>query len=315
MSNDKFDLDDALADEPFAGSLGAPFKSPVQPHQLRSEDSFQFSCHKGISCFNACCKSIEITLTPYDIVRLKRCLGMSAGELVARHTLPFEMDHHGMPGLKLMTKPGTTECVFLTEEGCSVYEDRPAACRYYALGIMGVRKKESAAVEDVYFVVKEPHCQGHFEPRTQTVAQYRAEQGVDIYDEMNREWRDIIIKKRSSGPTIGKPTERSFQLFDMCSYDLDSFREFVSSAGFQDVFDVEGETLQRLLNDEDDLLRFAFRFLKQVLFGEHTIPLREGARERRLVKAKERLEARRAEEAAARQRQEDERYRDEDDAI
>jgi len=315
MSNDKIDLTDELADEPFAGGLGAPFKSPVQPHQLRPEDSFRFSCHKGISCFNACCKSIEITLTPYDIVRLKRRLGVSSAELVARHTLPFEMDHHGMPGLKLMTKPGTTECVFLTDEGCSVYEDRPAACRYYALGAMGVRKKEGAGVEDVYFVVKEPHCMGHFEPKTQTVAEYRAEQGVDVYDEMNREWRDIIIKKRSSGPTIGKPTERSFQLFDMCSYDMDSFREFVRSPSFQDVFAIEPEALQQLLDDEDELMRFAFRFLKQVLFGERSIALQDGARERRLAKAKERLDGRRAEEAAARQRQEDERYREEDDAI
>lgn len=312
MTIENTDLTDELADEPFAGSLDAPFESPVKPHQLRPEDSFQFSCHKGISCFNACCKSIDITLTPYDIVRLKRRLGMSAGELVARHTLPFEMDHHGMPGLKLMTKPGTSECVFLAEAGCSVYEDRPAACRYYALGAMGVRKKDGAVVEDVYFVVKEPHCMGHFEPKTQTVAEYRAEQGVDRYDEMNREWRDIIIKKRSSGPTVGKPTERSFQLFDMCSYDMDSFREFVQSPGFQEVFAVEDEELRRLLDDEDQLLRFAFRFLKQVLFGERTIELREDARERRLAKAKERLESRRAVEAASRQRQEDERYGDED---
>ena len=36
------------------------------------------------------------------------------------------------------------ECTFLGDEGCTVYEDRPAACRYYALGNMAVRKKDSA---------------------------------------------------------------------------------------------------------------------------------------------------------------------------
>lgn len=46
-------------------------------------------------------------------------------------------------------------------EGCGVYEDRPAACRYYALGLTSMRKKDSPADEDMYFVVKEPHCQGH----------------------------------------------------------------------------------------------------------------------------------------------------------
>ena len=86
-------------------------------------------------------------LTPYDIVRLKRRMDLSAGEFVARYTLPFEMDSHGLPGLKLATKPKSSACTFLTESGCSVYEDRPAACRYYALGNMGVRSKGASSVE------------------------------------------------------------------------------------------------------------------------------------------------------------------------
>ncbi len=313
MSDTTKDLPDTEGAELFQGRFEVPFQSPVQPHQLRLEDEFQFHCHPGISCFNACCKNIEITLTPYDIVRLKRRLGMTAGEFVAKHSIPFEMDHHGMPGLRMGTKPGTNECLFLTEQGCGVYEDRPAACRYYALGSMGVRKKDSSLVEDVYFVVKEEHCKGHFEPKIQTVADYRKEQGVEIYDEMNRQWRDIIIKKRSSGPTIGKPTERSLQLFDMCSYDMDSFREFIQSPGFQDVFDLEPGTQERLVAEEDELLLFAYRFLRQVLFGEATIALKEGARERRLAKARERLEQRRKEGVEQKEREMDERYTDMED--
>ena len=63
------------------------------------------------------------------------------------------------------SKTGTSECIHLTAEGCSVYEDRPAVCRYYALGSMGVRKKEASSVDDIYFVVKEDHCLGHNEPK------------------------------------------------------------------------------------------------------------------------------------------------------
>ena len=260
-----------------------PIQSPVQPTQLTLESQIQFHCHPGISCFNACCKSIDITLTPYDILRLKQHLGLTSQEFVARFTMPFEMDHHGMPGLKLLTRPGTTECVFLRESGCSVYEDRPAACRYYALGSMGMRKKDASGVEDIYFLVKEAHCRGHEEPRTLTVAEYRQEQGVEPYDEMNRDWRDIIIKKRSSGPTLGNPSERSFQLFDMCSYDLDSFREFIQSAGFQSLFQVDPQSLRQLKADDEALLRFAMAFLKQVLFGEKNIPMKPDGREKRLA--------------------------------
>ena len=277
---------------------GIPRSSPVEPRELTLESRFQFRCHKGISCFNACCRSIDITLTPYDILRLKRRLQMSSRAFVARYTVAFEMDADGMPGLKLLTKPGSSECTFLGEKGCTVYEDRPVACRYYALGNMAVRKKDSTEVEDIYFVVRESHCLGHEEATTQSVAEYREVQGIEPYDDMNREWRDIVLKKRSSGPTVGKPSERSLQLFDMCSYDTDSFREFIDSNGFRNLFDLTSEERQRLAADEDALLEFSMRFLKQVLFGEMTIPLKEGAREARISRRKAVWEQRRSEELA-----------------
>jgi hypothetical protein len=162
---------------------------------------------------------------------------------------------------------------------------------------MGVRKKDSSTVEDMYFVVKEPHCKGHEEPKMQTVKEYRQEQGVDKYDVMNREWRDIILKKRSSGPTVGAPSGRSLQLYDMCSYDMDKFREFIQTPGFTDIFDADAIGMDKLLEDEELLLAFAMRFLKQVLFGEMTIPQREGAREARLEQRRSRIQERREEEA------------------
>ena len=289
-----------------------PYSSPVKPVQLNLDSEFQFDCHPGVSCFNECCRSIDIQLTPYDIVRLKRHLHLDAREFVARYTVPFEMDHHGMPGLKLATKPGTTECVFLGEEGCTVYPDRPSACRYYALGAMGVRKVGEARVEDIYFVVQEPHCKGHAEPVKRTVREYRKSQGVEIYDEMNREWRDIVIKKRTSGPTIGAPSERSMQLFDMCSYDMDSFREFIQSEGFRAVFDLPDEELNRLVVDEDALLQFSFRFLKQVLFGEFSIPRREEGVQQR-IEARKHIWKKRKEEMERRYREEMERLKYEEE--
>ncbi len=266
---------------------GIPNKAPIQPAVLEQDSTIQFHCHPAVSCFNACCKSIEIQITPYDIVRLKHHLGLDSSDFVARYTLPYAMDGQGMPGLHLATKPGSSECVFLKEEGCSVYQDRPVACRYYALGVMGMRKQEQSVVENIYFLVKEEHCQGHFEPRTQSVGAYRAEQGVVAYDEANREWRDIVIKKRTSGPTVGQPSARSLQLFDLCSYDLDNFRLFIQSQGFRDGFDIGTEEMQQLLADEERLLQFAFRFLKQALFAEMTIPVKPEARERRLQRRKQ----------------------------
>jgi Fe-S-cluster containining protein len=273
-----------------------PHTSPVHPRELSLDGEFQFDCHPEIACFNQCCKKSDVQLLPYDILRLKRRQGMTSSELVSRFTVPFEMDHHGMPGLKLRSKSNSNECVLLSEEGCSVYEDRPTACRYYALGSMGVRKEGSARVESVYFAVKDEHCLGHQESMTQTVGEYRKSQGIEIYDVMNAEWRDIVIKKRSSGPTVGAPSERSLQLFDMCSYDMDSFCDFIQTPGFKNIFDLSDGDMTLLLEDEEKRLQFSFRFLKQVLFGEKTISVKEGARELRASERKQIWAERRKEE-------------------
>ena len=260
--------------------------SPLSPVLLNPDDTFQFHCHKGISCFNACCKASDVTLMPYDILRLKRRFGQTSAEWVAQYTLPFPMDGDGMPGLKLNTKPGSRECVFLTEEGCSVYTDRPSACRYYALGWMGLRKQGQKQAEDAYFVVREDHCKGHAEKRRLTIREYLAEQGLEQYARMNRPWLELVLKKRSAGPTVGQPSKRSLQLFDMCSYDMDNFRAFIQTPGFKKLFALEADERRRVLDDEDRLFEFACRFLRQVLFGERSLDVRPEAAAERLERRK-----------------------------
>lgn len=287
--------------------------TPIQPVQLGPDDSFQFRCRKGIACFNKCCQNIDIMLTPYDVLRLKQRFDLSSREWLDRDTRDFQMDGHGMPGLKLKTKEGTSECIYLTPEGCSVYEDRPSACRYYALGLLAMRKKDAPAEEDSYFVVKEGHCLGHEEPKAQTVREYRKDQGLEPYDAANREWRRIVLKKRSGGPAIGKPSRRSLELFFLASYDLDGFRAFVASPGFQELFELEPELLRSVVTDDAALFAFATRFLRQTLFGENSIPLRKEVAARRLERYREKLASMERDSAEQRAREQDRMYDSLDD--
>ncbi|NIP73622.1 MAG: YkgJ family cysteine cluster protein [Gammaproteobacteria bacterium] len=297
MTDHKRIDDPELFNDPAFEKFDAPAGSPVRPQQLTLDDTMQFHCHKGVSCFNECCMNIDLTLTPYDILRLARRLQITTTQFLHLFAQTFDLDHHGMPGLKMRPVEGGTACQFVTAEGCSVYQDRPTACRYYAMGTMGMRRKGESRLEDVYFMVQEPHCKGHEAAHALTVREYRREQGVEHYDEMNRDWFDIIVKKRSAGPTVGAPTERSFQLFYLASYDPDGFREFTRSPGFQEMFDLDPAERDALDRDDEALLRFAMRLLKQVLFGESTIPLKEGAAQRRYEQRKAAIEQRWKEQA------------------
>jgi len=277
-----------------------PFpESPVLPQTFGEDKSIRFRCHRGIACWNACCSNIDISLTPYDILRLKRRLGISSSEFLERYTVPYEMEKDGIAGVKLKPVEGGTACRFMVPEGCSVYDDRPTACRYYPVALLSMRRQDEATDRDSYALVKEPHCRGHDEPREITIADYRKEQGLTEYDELARGWRQLILKKKSSGPTIGKPSKRSLQLYFMACYDVDRFRAFVASDGFAELFDLPADEMRKLLVDDAELMLFGFRFLMQVLFGDESIPMRREAAEQRRARYLEKAQ-RMEREAAAR---------------
>jgi Fe-S-cluster containining protein len=273
-------VDIKVEDPPFPGS-------PVVPQTIEGDAVIQFRCHKGIDCFNACCRNIDISLTPYDVIRLKKRLGMSSGEFLVKYTYPYEMEKGGIAGIKLQPIEGGTACQFMTEEGCSVYEDRPTACRYYPVALLSLRRQDEYTDRTSYALVKEAHCHGHFEDRKLTVDEYRKEQGLEQYDELGRGWRQLILKKKSSGPTVGKPSQRSLQLFFMACYDVDQFREFIKSPSFEDVYELDQATRDKL-EDDVELMLFGQRFLAQVMFGDTFLTVRPDAYERRAAKKAER---------------------------
>ncbi len=267
----------------------SPFpQSPVTPATLEGGAQLRFQCRKGIACWNACCSNIDISLTPVDIVRLKQRLDLTSSEFLAGYTVPYELEKDGIAGVKLRPVEGGTACRFMTDAGCGVYEDRPTACRYYPVALLSMRRQDESIDRQYYAIVREDHCLGHQEPRTQTIDEYRAEQGLLDYDELARGWRQLILKKKSSGPTIGKPSKRSLELFFMTCYDVDRFRSFVASDSFSEIFELPPDELRAVLEDDISLMQFGFRFLRQVLFGENTIPIREQNVEQRRARIAER---------------------------
>ncbi|MBM3161772.1 MAG: YkgJ family cysteine cluster protein [Chlorobi bacterium] len=239
--------------------------------RLGSDSSFRFSCHDGISCFNTCCSNLDIVLTPYDILRMKKRLGLTSAEFISEYTETVIQKESKLPFLKLkLGEEG--KCRFVAGEGCTVYDDRPAACRYYPLGF-GIYKDEKAG-DDFYFLIREEHCRGFEEEREWTVSEWRKNQGIDQYDDKNRIWMEVILSKKLYSPEL-EPDEKSLKMFFMASYDLDSFRDFVFESRFLQIFDIEEELLEMIRNDEAELMLFAHQWLLYALFRKPTMTLRQ----------------------------------------
>ena len=255
--------------------------SPVLPVRLMADDMFAFRCHKGIGCWNKCCHDTDITLTPMDILRLSRRFKLRPRDFLAQYTLPAIHEQSNLPVAKLrMRSAGGGACVFMHEvDGCTVYPDRPATCRYYPLGFATVKLRDSEGKADFHFLVKEPHCLGHEESKLQSVDEFRREQGVVDYDRVNRGWMDILMKM-VSWRTLGGPggkdiSPQSQKMFFMVSTDVEAFRDFVFKTRFLETYQIAPEMAERLKVEDELLLALGFDWMKNVLFNEPTIALRE----------------------------------------
>ncbi|MBI4966564.1 MAG: YkgJ family cysteine cluster protein [Rhodospirillales bacterium] len=272
-------------------ALRARSAHPVDPVRLKADDRFAFRCHKGVACWNVCCQGADITLTPYDILRLARHLAIRPAEFLALYAIPALHDRANLPIAKLRMggAEGKGPCPFMTDAGCKVYAERPATCRYYPLGLVSMKMKDAEKKEDFNFLVREDHCQGHAGPRQQTVADWRAEQGTDAGLAVDRGWIDILMKMTSwssiGGPMGKAPSPKTQKMFFMATTDVDAFRRFVFETRFLDSYELDPAAVERLKADDEALLALAQDWLKNVLFNEPTIALKEAVLKGAIAKA------------------------------
>jgi hypothetical protein len=240
--------------------------------ELTPDSSFQFACHSGLDCFNQCCRNPTIILKPYDILRLRRQLGLSSTEFLDRYTIQLVEDKSRLP-LTLVDIAGDEGpgCPFLTAAGCGVYAARPGACRLFPV-IQG-SNLGSNGLEDVYFCKHLDFCQGFREGRELNLAQWRADQGLDLYEDLNRGWLEIILKRGTRPPGAEDP--RATALFSLVAYDLDRFRRFAFSTPLLKTLAIPPDVAAVLQESDEELLRFGYNYLKLVLLLDDPVRLKQ----------------------------------------
>ena len=244
-------------------------------HQrLGLDDTFRFGCHPGVSCFNKCCSDVNIFLSPYDVVRMKRRLGMTSGDFLDKYALlPVQKDMKTPVVMLRMNDDETKTCPFLTEGGCGIYRDRPWPCRMYPLGLAAQRDTPDGWRGDrFYFLLQEQGCCGFDESHQWTIREWLEDQGIDEYDEWGEAYKELTLHEFfEDGGTLSP--EKMHMLFTAC-YDLDKFREFVFKSTLLQRFDVDEDFAEEMRCDDEALLRFAFLWLRFSLFGEPTVKAR-----------------------------------------
>ena len=250
-------------------------KNVIVPIRLDLDSTFTFVCKREMPCFTRCCKDAHVTLTPFDIIRMKHRLGISSDEFLYSYTTLGHIEKTELPvPIIKMREDEVKSCPFLEDSGCSIYEDRPLTCRYYPIGAGMFHHQDLAANKRFFALVKEDYCLGHELGKEITVNDWRKDQGIIPYDEANLGWSELILKRKSLGPFVKIP-EKTLQMFFMGCYNIDRFRRFVFDSPFLNVYIVSEERVKKISEDDLAMLEFAIDWLKTTLLGENRLKIRE----------------------------------------
>lgn len=239
-------------------------KENFQLRPIQEDEKFPFECHPGVSCFNRCCKEIDVLLTPFDVVRIKNALNIRSDEFLHKYADLQNFKDSELPLLKLRMQDGE-HCVFLSEKGCTIYQNRPVVCRNYPTGI-ATKKPDEEAGQNSFFIIEEDMCKGHFEKPKWTVGEYKSNQGATELDELNQEWLEICARLKSL--RLKDDQDQKMNIFIMVSYDLDAFRSFVFESSFLTRFKIKDHIIEQIKSDDEELQKFGFEWLRFALFAE-----------------------------------------------
>jgi Fe-S-cluster containining protein len=233
---------------------------------IETEETFQFACHSEVSCFNQCCRDLNQALTPYDVLCLKNYLRVSSREFIRTYAVMYTGPSTGLPVVSLrFGHDAERRCPFVTAKGCSVYTARPSSCRIYPLARALRRDRADGRISEHFAVVREPHCRGFEQQKSQTVRQWVANQDLETYLAMNDALMELIALKNQLRP--GPLSAQHAQWAQMALYDVEGFRKNALAG------ELPGANHSRLSprpsgSDDRQWLQWGLRWISRILFGE-----------------------------------------------
>ncbi|MFZ5595983.1 MAG: YkgJ family cysteine cluster protein [Bacillota bacterium] len=223
------------------------------------DDRFCFDCHRGLSCFGQCCRDINIFLTPYDVIRLKKRMGISSTEFLRDYTEELNLPGMAFPVIFLKMKEDDLKCPFVTEKGCSVYEERPWSCRMAPVDMAGPGTYRMAFDGE--------KCLGLNGGKEWTVREWMGAQDMEIYERVESGFKDIPARVRLSGRE--SRDKKIAGIFKIVCYDIDAFREFArKNVPLMGQGGIGRAMLKRALEDDVRLLDAAIGWFINVVGRE-----------------------------------------------
>ncbi len=236
--------------------------------KIERNDKFSFRCHPAISCFNQCCRNLNLFLYPYDIVRLKQRLKISSDQFLDRYVDIVLRNTSFFPEVLLrMAENDQKTCPFLSSDGCAVYPDRPDACRTFPLEQGLYYDVRSSETTPVFFFRPPDFCMGLHEKQQWTIKTWTEDQNAVVYNQMTALWSEVkrLFHNNPWGPE--GPNGSLGKMVFMATYNVNSFRDFVFKSSMLKRYNIKKTTLKKIKKDDVALMKFGFEWVKLIVWG------------------------------------------------
>jgi hypothetical protein len=162
-------------------------------------------------------------------------------------------------------------CPFLGSEGCTVYRDRPSACRTYPLERAVEKTGKRGELKSHYFLTNHTYCKGHDEDHQYTVKKWERGQQLHEYNLLNDMWAELdafFATDPWQGEGLAGPRQ---QLAFMVCYNIDAFRDYTGQHRLLTSYRLDRDRRRRIESDDIELLKFGFDWLLHILGDRRTL--------------------------------------------
>ena len=235
---------------------------------LKKTDTFNFRCHKDLTCFNQCCRNLNLFLYPYDVLRLRKGLNLDSDQLLETHVDVVMREGNYFPDVLLrMADNQSQTCPFLSDAGCTVYPDRPDTCRTFPVEHGLLFKDRPGSSEIVSFFRPPDFCQGQHENQAQNLDGWAIDQEAGTYNQMTARWAAIkALFQKDPWGNEGLNSAKGKMAF-MAAYNIDRFRDFVFQSSFLKRYRVKPTLVKELRASDRKLLLFGFEWIRYFVWG------------------------------------------------
>ena len=158
------------------------------------DDTFKFHCTQ---CGKCCRHREDILLSPFDIFKMAKELGLAPAEFFAKYCRSHIGDNSRIPIVRLNSVGNDGHCPLLRNNKCSVHKVKPAVCAMFPLGrYIAVNQddaeKTSLDGKSVKYLLQDPECGDVSE--THTVRDWLADFDINTEDEVFIRWNATLLE-------------------------------------------------------------------------------------------------------------------------